>query len=162
MAIPCDDYMHWQRTLSDQATSTVDTRWVELDELEILEGKTGTSNHGVTVTRARVRRGAAEVRSSVPTRRENGLVRAEAVKGAVLEVEGDHTHTLAVLHDEIEREVLDKEVGVVAEGLAVEGMEEGVTGTVGGGGATVRLTTLAVLQRLATEGALVDLALLRA
>ena len=84
------------------------------------------------------------------------------MQGAVLEVEGDHTHALAVLHDEIEREVLDEEVGVVAEGLAVEGMEEGVTGTVGGGGATVRLTTLAVLQRLATEGALVDLALLRA
>ena len=118
---------------------------MELNEFKILQRKAGTRDHRVTVTGASMCTGAAEVRSSVPTRRENGLVRAEAVEGAVLEVEGDHTHTLAVLHDEIERKILDEEVGVVAEGLAVEGMEEGVTGTVGGGGATVRLTTLAVL-----------------
>ena len=47
-------------------------------------------------------------------------MRAETVQGAVLHVEGDNTNTLAVLHDQVEREVLDEEVGVVAEGLAIE------------------------------------------
>jgi hypothetical protein len=87
-------------------------------------------------------------------------VGAEAVEGAVLEVEGNDTDTLAVLHQEVDREELDEEVGVVAERLAVEGVEKSVAGTVGSGGAAVGLATLAELERLTTEGTLVDLALL--
>jgi len=41
-------------------------------------------------------------------------------------------------------------------------VEHGVAGAVGGGGAAVRLAALAVLERLAAERALVDLALLGA
>lgn len=58
--------------------------------------------------------------------------------------------------------VLDEELGIVAKGLAVEGVEHGVAGTIGGGGATVSLSSLAVLERLSTERTLVDLALGRA
>ena len=89
-------------------------------------------------------------------------MRTETVERAVFHVQSHDTDAFAALHDEVKGEVLDEEVGVVAEGLAVEGMEEGMAGTVGGSSAAIRLTTLAVLQRLATEGALVDLALLRA
>lgn len=39
-------------------------------------------------------------------------------------------------------------------------MQDGVSGAIGGSGASVRLTTLAVLERLSTERALVDLAFL--
>ncbi len=49
------------RTLGDEASGTVDTGGVELNELEILEGKTSTGNHGHTVTSARVGRGGGEV-----------------------------------------------------------------------------------------------------
>lgn len=49
----------------------------------------------------------------------------------------------------------------MTEGLAVEGVEKGMSGTVCRGSAAVRLTTLAVLERLTAERALVDLALLR-
>ena len=42
------------------------------------------------------------------------------MQGTILHVERDDTDTLAVLHDQVKREVLDEEVGVVAEGLAIE------------------------------------------
>ena len=102
---------------------------------------------------------AGEVRATVATSSKNGLVRTEPVEGTVLHVERDDTNTLAVFHDQVKREVLNEEVGVVPEGLAIERVEEGVAGTVGSSSASVRLTTLAELERLATERTLVDLAL---
>ena len=133
---------------------------MELDELQILQRKTSTSNHSVTVTRASVCTRAAEVGTSVTTSCQNGLVGTEAVEGTVLHVQSNDTDTLAVLHDEIKREVFDEEVGVMAERLAVESVEERVTGTVRRRGAAVCLAALAELERLATECTLVDLALL--
>ena len=149
------------RTLSDEASSAVNASRVELDEFQVLERESGTSDHGVSITRASMRARAAEVGASVAAGGENGLVRSEAMKRAVFHVERDNTDTLAVLHDEVEREVLDEEVCVVAEGLAVERVEESVASTVGRSRATVGLATLTVLQRLTTERTLVNLALLR-
>lgn len=48
----------------------------------------------------------------------------------------------------------------MAERLAVESVQHGMTSAVGGGSAAVSLSTLAELERLSTESALVDLALL--
>lgn len=50
----------------------------------------------------------------------------------------------------------------MAERLAIERVEERVTGPVGGSSAAVGLAALAELERLATERALVDLAVLGA
>lgn len=147
-------------TFGNEAASTVDTGWVELDELQILQRKAGTSDHSVAITRASVCTCAAEVGTSITTSRQNGLVGTETVEGTILHVQSNDTDTLAILHDQVKGEVLDEEVRVVTEGLAVEGVEESVTGTVSGSGASVRLTTLAEFQRLAAEGALVYLALL--
>jgi hypothetical protein len=133
---------------------------VELNELEILKGKTGTSDHTGTVTGAGVGGSAGEVGTSVTTGGKNGLVSAEAVHRTVLLVVGHDTDALTVLHDEVGGEVLNEVLGVVAERLAVKGVEHGVSGTVGSGGATVSLSSLAVLERLSSESALVDLALL--
>ena len=144
----------------DEAASAVDTRGVELHELKILQRETSTGDHGVAITRASVRTRAREVRATVATSREHSLMRAEAVKGTVLHVERDDTDALDVLHNQVEGKVLDEEVGVVTEGLTVEGVKEGVAGTVGRGGATVGLATLAELEGLTTERTLVDLALL--
>jgi hypothetical protein len=148
------------RALGDEAACAVDAGRVELDELEVLEGKARARNHGVAVARACVRRRAAEVRATVPAGSEDSLVRAETVECAVLHVQRNHADALAVLHDEIESEVLDEEVGVVTERLAVEGVEEGVTCAVRGGSAAVGLATLAELERLSAESALIDFALL--
>ena len=48
---------------------------------------------------------------------KNGVVGPEAVDVAVFEVECDHALALSVLHDQIQREVLDEVVGVVVQRL---------------------------------------------
>ncbi len=142
-------------TLGDQAASAIDTSGVELDKLEILVGETGTGDHGHAVTCAGVGRGAAEVGTSVTASGKDCVVGQESVQSAVLLVVGEDTTALAILHNQVEGEVLDEVVGVVAQGLAVQGVEEGVAGSVGGGTASVSLATLAVLLRLTTESSLV-------
>jgi hypothetical protein len=47
---------------------------------------------------------------------------SEPVQGAILHVERDDAAAFAVLHEEVEREIFDKELGVVAQRLAVEGV----------------------------------------
>lgn len=79
------------RALSDQAASTIDTSWVELHKLQILIGKTSTSNHCHTVTSASVSGCAREVGTTVTTGSEDSVVGAETVKGTVLLVVGDDT-----------------------------------------------------------------------
>lgn len=128
-------------TLGDQASGTVDTGGMELNELQILERETGTGNHGVTVTSASMSRCAGEVGASVSSGGKDGLVGAEAVESTILHVQGENTTALAVLHDQIQGKVLDEEVGVVAKRLTVEGVEDGVTGTISDGSAAVSLTT---------------------
>mmetsp|Transcript_157687 Transcript_157687/g.505719 ORF Transcript_157687/g.505719 Transcript_157687/m.505719 type:complete len:246 (-) Transcript_157687:2-739(-) len=85
---------------------------------------------------------------------------AEAVDGAVLHAHRDATQALAVIaHDEIHGEVLHEEQTVELQSHAVERVEDGMASAVCRSRATVCLTTLAELQALAAEGALVDLAL---
>lgn len=142
-------------TLSDQATGTVDTGRMELDELEILVGETGAGNHGHAVTSASVSRSAGEVGTSVSTCGENGVGSEETVQGAVLLVVGEDTTALAILHNQINGKVLDEVVGVVAERLAVEGVKKSVTGTIGSSAAAVGLAALSELLGLTTESTLV-------
>jgi hypothetical protein len=82
----------------------------------------------------------------------------------VLEAESDHALALRALlvHDQVEGKVLDEELAVVAHRLAVQCVQHGVPGAVGGGRAAVGLAALAVVERLAPEGALIDLALVGA
>lgn len=142
-------------TLSDQASSTVDTGRMELNELKILVGETSASNHGHTVTSASVGRRAAEVGTPITTSSENSVVGEETVEGSVFLVVGEDTTALSVLHDQIEGEELNEVVGVVAERLAVQGVKKSVTGSVSGSAASVSLATLAVILRLTTESTLV-------
>ena len=86
-------------SLSDQAASTVDTSRVELDELQILVGKTRASNHSHTVTSAGVGRCAAEVGTSVATSGQYSVLGNESVDGSVFLVVCDNTLADAVLHD---------------------------------------------------------------
>lgn len=109
-----------RRTFGNQASGAVDTCGVELDELEILKGKSSTNDHRVSITRACVRTGAAEVGSAVPTGGENGFVGTETMKRSVFHVHGNDTNTFPILHDQIESKVLDEEVGVVSERLTIK------------------------------------------
>lgn len=143
------------RALSDQAAGAVDTGRMELDELEILVGETGAGNHGHTVTCAGVGGCAGEVGAAVTTGSQDGVLGDEPVDGAVLLVVGNDTLADAVLHDQISSEELDEVLGVVAQRLAVESVQESVAGTVSSSAAAVGLATLAVLLGLTTESTLV-------
>ena len=52
------------------------------------------------------------------------------MNGSVLEAECHHAAALPVLHEQVEGEVLDEVITVVLEGLAVQGVEEGVASAV--------------------------------
>ena len=82
------------------------------------------------------------------------------MEGAVFHVERNDTNTLAILHDQVQSEVFDEILRVMAKGLAVEGVKDSVASSVGSSGTTVCLSTLAELEGLTTEGTLVDLAFL--
>ena len=143
------------RTLGDQATGTVDTSWVELNELEILVGQTGTGNHGHTITGTCVRRCAGEVSTAVTSSGQNGVLSDEPVDCTVLLVVGNDTLADAILHDQIGSEELDEVLGIMAQGLSVQSVEKGVSRSVSGSAASVGLPTLAVLLGLTTESTLV-------
>jgi len=82
------------------------------------------------------------------------------VQRAVLHVDGHHAAArAAVVHDQIQRKVLHKVAGIERQGAAVQGVQQRVAGAVGGARAPIRLPTLAKLQALAAECALVDTSL---
>ena len=61
-------------------------------------------------------------------------MRAEAVQRAVLEVPRHDAAAGALLvHDQVEREILDEELGIVAQALLIERVDDRVAGAVGGG-----------------------------
>lgn len=66
---------------------------------------------------------AAKVSTSITTSSQDGLMGPEAVEGTVFHVECNDTNTLAVLHNQVKGKVFDEEVGVMAERLAIEGVE---------------------------------------
>uniref|UniRef100_A0A2M3ZLN8 Uncharacterized protein n=1 Tax=Anopheles braziliensis TaxID=58242 RepID=A0A2M3ZLN8_9DIPT len=146
-------------TFRDKTSGTVDTGRVELHKLQILRRKPGTCHHRRAIAGTGVSRGAGEVRPSVATRRQHRVLGAETMNATVLEVHCDHTDTLAILHQQVHRKVLDEVVTVVAQRLAVQRVEQRVSGTIGYAAATMRLASLAVLQTLSTESSLIDLAI---
>lgn len=104
---------------------------------------------------------AAEVCASVTASSQNRLVCSESVKGAIFHVQGHDTNTCTVLHDQIERKVLDEEVRIMSKGLAIKRVKKSMPCAVGGGGAAICLASLAVFERLSTEGSLIYFAFLR-
>lgn len=110
-------------TFSDQASGTIYTCRMELHEFEILQRQPCARNHSITVARACVRARAAEISTPIPARCEHCFVRTEAVEGTIFHIECDDADTLAVLHYKVEREEFDEKVGIVTQGLAVEGVQ---------------------------------------
>ena len=86
---------------------------------------------------------------------------AEAVQRAVFQAERHHAAAGAVLHDQVEGEILDEELGRVLERLAVERVQHGMAGAVGRRAGALR-GALAEMGGHAAERALIDLAFLGA
>ncbi len=144
------------RPFGDETAGAIDAGRVELDELHVLERQTCAQHHGVAVAGAGVRRGAGEICPPITPRREHDHVRAEAVQRAVLEVPCHDAAALAlVVHEKVEREILDEELGVVLEALLVERVDDGVAGAVGGGAGALRHGA-AFVHGVAAERTLID------
>src|SRR3954447_25180470 len=77
-----------------------------------------------------MRGGAREICATIAARGENGHVRTEAVNFAFRHVDGDDAAAHAVLHDQVDREVLDEKRRGMTDRLLIQGVEHRVTGTV--------------------------------
>mmetsp|Transcript_10263 Transcript_10263/g.18859 ORF Transcript_10263/g.18859 Transcript_10263/m.18859 type:complete len:218 (-) Transcript_10263:692-1345(-) len=146
---------------SDEAASTVDTSGVELNKLGVLDGEASAKCHCVSVTSASVSTGCRKVGTAIATSGENGVLGMEAVKGTVLHVHGNAAHASSlVIHDEIERKVLDKVARVEGKTAAIQGVKKCMSGAVCGARTAVSLATLTKLKRLPTESTLVNFTIL--
>ena len=144
------------RALGDQAAGGEDAGRMELHELHVLAGQAGAQHHAVAVAGAGMRRGAGQVGAAVAAGRQHHRLGAEAVDGAVLQVPGhDAAADAFLVHDQVEREILDEELDVVLQALLIQRVQDGVAGAVGGGAGAHR-GRLAVFLHVAAERALVD------
>ena len=124
--------------------------------------KAGPQHHGIAVARAGVGRGRREIGAAIAAGGQNRLVRPEAVDRAVFHAHGDDAAAGAILHDQIKREILDEEFRRMAQRLAIERVQHGVAGAVGGGTGALHRRAIAEIHHVAAEGPLVDLAFLGA
>ena len=144
---------------SHEAASTIDSSWMELNELGVLNGKASSGDHTTTVTGASMGASAGEVGSAIATSGNDSLVGLHPVNGSIGHVIGHDTAALVAIHEQVHGEVLDKEDAVVAEGTTEQGVEHLMTGTVGDSAASVGLTTLSEVGGLTSKGSLVDLSI---
>ena len=150
------------RAFGDQHARAIDAGRVELHELHVLQREPGAQHHGVAVAGADMRGGAGEIGAAIAAGGEDHLVRAEAVQRAVGHRQRhDAAAAALVVHDQVDGEIFDEELGGVAERLAIHGVQHGVAGAVGRG-AGAQSVALAELGGHAAEGALQDLAVVGA
>ena len=151
------------RAFGDQAAGAVDAGRVELHELHVLQRQAGARDHAAAVAGAGMRRGGGEIGAAVAAGRQHHHLGREAVDGAVVEVPGDDAGAASVgLHDQVEREIFDEELRVVLQRLAVERVQDGVAGAVGGRAGALHGRAVAEIHHVAAERPLVDLAVLGA
>ena len=122
----------------------------------------GAQRHRVAVAGAGVRRGRREVGAAVAAGGENRRLRAKTVDRAVVHLQADEAaHSPFGVADQVDGEILDEELALGLQRLAVERVQHRVAGAVGGGaGALGR--ALAEFRRHAAERALINLALVGA
>ena len=101
-----------------------------------------------------------EVQFLGPTRQHDDMT-AKAVKGAVIQAPSHDAAAGAILHDEVENEILDVELDLLLQALLIERMQQSVPGSVGGGARPLR-RVLAIFLHVAAEGPLIDPAIIGA
>jgi len=108
-----------------------------------------------------MRLGRRKIGAAAAARRLHHDMRAEQVHCAVFQVPGHHPAACPILHDEIEREIFDKELGAVPEALLIERVQQRVAGAVGGRTGAFR-QSLPPLHGVAAERPLIDMPVLGA
>ncbi len=141
--------------LGDQAARPVDAGRVKLHELHVLQRQPGAQHHAAAVAGAGVGGGAGEIGAAIAAGGQDGHLRQEPVQLAGGHVERDDAAALAVLHDQVDREVLDEEAGAVLQRLLVQRVQHGVPGAVRRRAGALR-DALAIVRGHAAERPLVD------
>lgn len=81
---------------------------MELNKLKVLKRDSRPGSHRVTVAGASVSACRREIRASISSRGEDGLMRLEAVQRAILHAESENpTASPILIHDKIQSKVLD-------------------------------------------------------
>ena len=135
---------------------------MKLNEFHILERQAGANDHGVAVAGAGVSAGAREVGAAIAARGDDRLLGADTVNAAILEAPSHDAAADAIIHDEVEREVLDEELGGMAQRLPIERVQHGMAGAVRGGASPERRGAIPEIGRHAAEGTLIDFSVLGA
>ena len=144
--------------LGDQHAGAVNAGRMELHEFHVLQRQAGAQHHGVAVAGLGVRAGAGGIGAAIAAGREHRHLRREAMDRAVVEIERDDAAAAAVVvHDQVDGEILDEELGRMPQRLPVHRVQHGVAGAVGGGAGALR-GALAVMRGHAAERPLIDLA----
>jgi hypothetical protein len=146
--------------LGDQTTGTVNASWVELNEFGVLQRDAGAQCHGISVAGAGMGGRAAKVAAARPSCCQHCVLGIDAVDAPVFHVETKNSNAFAILHDQIECEIFDEISSVEGETATVKRMQHGVTRSIGGSCATVRLASLSEVERLSTECPLINFAVL--
>src|SRR5690606_1122268 len=147
-------------TFGDQYARTGNTGRVELPHLDILHRHASTQRHADTVAGIDQCVGGGSVDAASSTGGQHNCLGTNVDGFAVLDADGDDTDNGAVLVlHQIDRVPLIEERGAGFQVGLIEGVQQRVTGTVGGSTGTGSLTALAVVLGLPTERTLVDAAL---
>ena len=128
---------------------------MELDEFHVLQGQPGAQHHGVAVAGADVRRRTGKVGASIAAGCQDNHLAAKTVQAAFVKIDGDDAAANAVFHDQVHGEEFDKELGVVLQGLLIEGVQHGMPRSVGCRAGTLR-DAFAIVGRHPAERALID------
>merc|ERR1719443_960013 len=131
---------------------------MELYKLRVLNAESSTSDHTTTITSASVSGGATLVSSTIAASGKDSLVGSHSVDGSISHVVSHNSLDSSIISlDEVHSEVLDEEDSVITESTSHQGVEHRVTSSVSHTAASVGLSTLTIVLRLASEGSLVNL-----
>mmetsp|Transcript_2987 Transcript_2987/g.18777 ORF Transcript_2987/g.18777 Transcript_2987/m.18777 type:complete len:204 (-) Transcript_2987:250-861(-) len=130
---------------------------MELDKLQVLEWDPRSDRHCVPIAGARMGGSCREVRFSIPACGQDGVMCSEAVQGPIFQAHGNHAFAFAVVHQQIQCEVLHEELGVMFHGLSIQRVQHGVTCAICSSAASVGLSSSTEVEALSTKRTLVDL-----
>ncbi len=149
------------RTLGDQTARAVNTGRVELNKFHVLKRQTCAQHHGISVTRTGMGGCRGEIGAAIATCCQDHTLCAETVHGAIIKLPRGHTATSTIIiHDQVHGEVLDEELHIIAQRLAVKCVQHGVAGPVCSRTCALSGAVTEFAGHTA-EGALVDLAFIR-
>ena len=103
---------------------------MELNKFLILERKSSSCDHGITISSTGMCWCAREVRATIASSSKNSVLWSEAVNGTILQAQGNNTTAFAFLHQQVKSKIFNKVIAVVAQRLAVKSVQKRVACTI--------------------------------